>query len=65
MTQEVEVDPIQSRGATNHEGQYSIWPALKAIPDGWTAEGMEGPKARCLDHIDRVWTDMRPRSLRD
>jgi MbtH protein len=26
---------------------------------------MRGAKADCLAHIDRVWTDMRPRSLRE
>jgi MbtH protein len=48
----------------NEEEQYSIWPEHKAIPLGWRDAGMRGPKADCLAHIDKVWTDMRPRSLR-
>lgn len=48
----------------NHEEQYSIWPADREIPSGWRAEGPSGPKAECLAHIDEVWTDMRPLSLR-
>lgn len=48
----------------NHEEQYSIWPSYKPIPDGWRAEGKTGKKADCLAHIDKVWTDMRPLSLR-
>ncbi|SNT48518.1 MbtH protein [Asanoa hainanensis] len=48
----------------NHEEQYSIWPADRPAPDGWTATGPAGPKQECLDHIARVWTDMRPLSLR-
>lgn len=48
----------------NHEEQYSIWPTYKAIPDGWRAAGKTGKKAECLAHIDEVWTDMRPLSLR-
>ncbi|SMX56124.1 Putative MbtH-like family protein [Bradyrhizobium sp. ORS 285] len=48
----------------NDEEQYSIWPAGRAIPDGWRAEGVRGAKADCLKHIDEVWTDMRPLSLR-
>ena len=48
----------------NGEEQYSIWPAYKPLPAGWRAEGMEGSKADCLAHIERVWTDMRPLSLR-
>lgn len=48
----------------NHEQQYSIWPAFKTLPDGWTDAGFQGPKADCLAHIETVWTDMRPLSLR-
>ncbi|MGH3435918.1 MAG: MbtH family protein [Pseudonocardiaceae bacterium] len=48
----------------NHEEQYSIWPAPEEIPDGWRGVGVTGTEAECLDHIDRVWTDMRPLSLR-
>jgi uncharacterized protein YbdZ (MbtH family) len=48
----------------NHEEQYSIWLADRELPPGWTPEGQQGSKQECLDHIDRVWTDMRPLSLR-
>jgi MbtH protein len=48
----------------NDEDQYSIWPADKEIPAGWRATGFSGTKEDCLAHIDEVWTDMRPRSLR-
>jgi MbtH protein len=48
----------------NHEEQYSIWPAHKALPLGWQEEGKSGKKAECLDHISQVWVDMRPLSLR-
>jgi MbtH protein len=48
----------------NHEEQYSIWPASKEPPLGWTRAGKQGPKAECLTYIDEVWTDMRPLSLR-
>ncbi|SFW33680.1 MbtH family NRPS accessory protein [Nitrosovibrio sp. Nv17] len=48
----------------NHEEQYSIWPDWKAIPAGWTDTGILADKQTCLDHIDKVWTDMRPLSLR-
>ena len=47
----------------SEEGRYSIWPDYKNIPWGWKAEGTSGPKQVCLDHIDKVWTDMRPLSL--
>ncbi|MFB6372045.1 MAG: MbtH family protein [Bradymonadaceae bacterium] len=50
---------------TNHEEQYSIWPDFKEIPDGWIRVGATGSKDECLDYIEEIWTDMRPKSLRD
>jgi len=47
----------------NHEKQYSIWPADRENPLGWDDEGASGTKADCLEHIEAVWTDMRPLSL--
>lgn len=49
----------------NHEEQYSIWPADRPLPLGWSAAGKRGTKSECLDYIREVWTDMRPRSLRE
>lgn len=48
----------------NHEEQYSIWPADRELPLGWRTTGKTGTKDECLAHIDEVWTDMRPLSLR-
>jgi MbtH protein len=48
----------------NHEDQYSIWFSDQDMPAGWIPEGTQGTRQECLDHIDSVWTDMRPRSLR-
>lgn len=52
------------RVVVNDEEQYSIWPDYKAIPAGWREVGVSGSKQECLDHIEKVWTDMRPLSLR-
>ncbi len=49
----------------NLEQQYSIWPAFKSIPEGWSEVGVRGPKAQCLAHIEEVWTDLRPLSVRE
>ena len=49
----------------NDEGQYSVWFADRQLPAGWKAEGPSGTKRACLDHIEKVWTDMRPRSVRE
>lgn len=48
----------------NHEEQYSIWPEYRENPLGWSDVGKKGTKPECLAHIDEVWTDMRPLSLR-
>ena len=48
----------------HHEEMCSIWPADRDNPAGWRDEGKRGSKAECLEHIDTVWTDMRPLSLR-
>ncbi|MET8046928.1 MbtH family NRPS accessory protein [Streptosporangium sp. NPDC005286] len=48
----------------NHEEQYSIWAAGRAIPNGWREVGKTGSKEDCLAHIQAEWTDMRPLSLR-
>ncbi|RSM43807.1 MbtH family protein [Amycolatopsis balhimycina DSM 5908] len=52
------------RVVVNHEEQYSIWPAHRQNPPGWRDTGHEGTRAECLDHVERVWTDLRPRSVR-
>jgi MbtH protein len=56
--------PDRYRVVINDEEQYSIWFADRPVPDGWRETGFEGAKQDCLDHIEQVWTDMRPRSLR-
>jgi MbtH protein len=48
----------------NQDGQYSIWPVNKAVPQGWTKAGKQGSKESCLEFVCEVWTDMRPLSLR-
>jgi MbtH protein len=48
----------------NDEEQYSIWPADRELPPGWRRDNARGTKADCLAHIETVWTDMRPLSLR-
>jgi MbtH protein len=48
----------------NHEEQYSIWPDDRANPLGWNDTGKTGSKEECLAHIDEIWVDMIPLSLR-
>lgn len=60
---DVEADAIYEV-VVNHEEQYSIWRADRDPPPGWRNVGKKGNKAECLAHINEVWTDMRPLSLR-
>ena len=57
--------PIRYITVVNDEEQYSIWPEDREVPAGWHPSGVSGTRQECLDHIDLVWTDMRPKSLRD
>lgn len=63
MPQE-DVDTRQYRVVVNGEEQYSI--SFLDAPNalGWRDEGTSGTKAECLAHIGKIWTDMRPLSLR-
>lgn len=65
MNRDEGADQIVYRVVFNHEEQYSIWPVDKEIPAGWTDAGKQGLKADCLAYINEVWTDMRPKSLRE
>ncbi len=49
----------------NDEDQYSLWLAGHEIPAGWHQVGEEGSIEECSTYVDEVWTDMRPRSLRE
>jgi MbtH protein len=49
----------------NDEDQYSLWPADLEVPAGWHQAGKEGTSEECSAYVDEVWTDMRPRSLRE
>ncbi|GGS18628.1 MULTISPECIES: MbtH family protein [Streptomyces] len=48
----------------NGEEQYSIWAEGREVPLGWRDTGVAGTKEECLAHIDEVWTDQRPLSVR-
>lgn len=57
-------DTTTYKVVVNHEEQYSIWPAGRKNPLGWTDIGKTGPRTECLAYIKEVWRDMRPLSLR-
>lgn len=47
----------------NDEGQHSLWPAFVEVPAGWAVTYPAATRSACLEHIERSWTDLRPRSL--
>ncbi len=49
----------------NDEQQHSLWPAFAGVPAGWTIAFGEESRAACLDYVERTWTDLRPRTLRE
>lgn len=57
-------ESIPHQVVINDEDQYSLWPMDRQPPAGWRAEGFTGGRQECLNHIEEVWTDMRPRSVR-
>jgi MbtH protein len=58
------MDDVIFRVVRNDEEQYSVWPADRELPPGWSATGFAGGRDECLAHVDQVWTDMRPASVR-
>jgi MbtH protein len=49
----------------NDEDQHSLWPAFADVPAGWRRVHGEASRGDCLDYVERNWTDIRPRSLRE
>jgi MbtH protein len=49
----------------NDEDQHSLWPVFAEVPAGWRVVFGEASKAECLEYVERNWTDLRPRSLRE
>jgi MbtH protein len=61
-------NPFEDENATyyvliNGEGQHSLWPSFKEVPQGWTIVHESDSRTACLEYINQHWTDMRPTSL--
>ena len=51
------VDNAIYKVVVNHEEQYSIWPADRENPLGWTDVGKQGTREECDAYIKEVWKD--------
>ena len=49
----------------SEDNEEYIWFAWKEIPLGWKQLGPKGNREEVLKYVQEVWTDMRPKSLRD
>ncbi|MFJ2743757.1 MbtH family protein [Streptomyces sp. NPDC087440] len=49
----------------NAEEQYSLWPDTMQVPAGWNVVNGPAPRQKAIEFVDRAWSDMRPKSLRN
>ncbi|RMI33630.1 MbtH family protein [Nocardia stercoris] len=49
----------------NDEEQYCLWPSFADIPNGWLVAFGEDSRDACIEYVEKTWTDMRPKSLRE
>ncbi|MFQ1700070.1 MbtH family protein [Loktanella agnita] len=47
----------------NDLNEHALWPKHLPVPTGWQHEGFSGSRADCMQHIDKVWSDMTPATL--
>ncbi len=47
----------------NAHTQYSLWPQITAVPQGWNV--VLGPESRsnCVQWLEQRWQDIRPKPL--
>src|SRR4026207_1816710 len=48
MSEDEREDTTIYEAVVNHEEQYSIWPADRELPLGWSKAGKSGPKPEAL-----------------
>ncbi|AXG77929.1 MbtH family protein [Streptomyces paludis] len=65
MPNPFEDDSREYLALSNEEEQYSLWPQDTEVPVGWRVVYGPATRKEILDHIERSWTDMRPKSLRN
>jgi MbtH protein len=51
----------QFKVVINHEEQYSIWPADRALTERWREAGFAGTEDEAWQYLEREWRDITPR----
>jgi uncharacterized protein YbdZ (MbtH family) len=49
----------------NDEEQHSLWPSFAKVPPGWRIVHGPEPRDACVSYVEKHWTDLRPKSLRE
>ena len=57
MNEQYDQDNAIYKVVVNGDGQYSIWPAERELPNGWNEVGVLGTRAECLAYIKKLWTE--------
>lgn len=65
MTNPFDDDNARYLVLRNAEEQYSLWPEAIDVPAGWSIVHPADSRSACIDFVNKNWTDMRPKSLRD
>lgn len=67
MTEHMQDGAGQYHVVINDEEQYSVWPLGLPRPLGWfvSSPAFQGSREACLGHIERIWHDIRPKSMRE
>lgn len=60
MTNPFEVPDADYTVLRNARNQHSLWPAVSAVPDGWSVVHGPGPRADCLAYVRQHWVDLCP-----
>ncbi|WP_164386752.1 MbtH family protein [Streptomyces sp. OM5714] len=55
-------EPLNFVVVVNRENQHALWPEFLDVPSGWSPVFGPAGHEECLAHVDRSWTDMRPKS---
>lgn len=56
-------DQLEFTVLVNSKRQYSLWPVFADRPAGWETSFGPASRGECLDHIERVWTNINPFSI--